>query len=122
MRWRTASGSGVFEGDRSQAFNVFNTHGITPESVDDGERRLLCNGFWGISRHVNYLGEVLMATGLALALGWPWVLGPWLYPLYYIALLGTRERDDDQRCAEKYGELWDRYRARVRWRIVPGVY
>ncbi len=63
-----------------------------------------------------------MATGLALALGWPMLVGPWLYVLYYVLLLGFRERDDDRRCAEKYGALWERYRAAVRWRIVPGVY
>ena len=99
---------------------------FAPETVSDGERRLLCSGFWGISRHVNYLGEILMASGIALALGHSplaplgWV--PWLYPLYYVALLFPRERDDDRRCAAKYGELWDRYRARVPKRIIPGLY
>ena len=91
-------------------------------SISDGRRRLLCGGFWGVSRHVNYLGEVLMATGLALALGRPSELGPWLYPLYYLLLLVPRERDDDRRCAAKYGELWERYRERVPWRIVPRLY
>ena len=71
------------------------------------------------SRHVNYLGEILMACGLALALGWPLMIGPWLYPLYYVALLFPRERDDDRRCAEKYGHLWEQYREKVPWRIVP---
>jgi delta14-sterol reductase len=71
---------------------------------------------------VNYLGEVLMASGLALSLGWPLMIGPWLYPLYYVLLLGTRERDDDRRCAEKYGAVWEEYRKRVPWRIVPGIY
>jgi delta14-sterol reductase len=83
---------------------------------------LLCSGFWGVSRHVNYLGEILMATGLTLALGDPADPIPWLYPLYYLVLLLPRERDDDRRCAAKYGELWDEYRARVPWRIIPGVY
>jgi delta14-sterol reductase len=96
--------------------------GVKPEALGDGDLRVLCNGFWGVSRHVNYLGEVLMASGLALSLGWPLAIGPWLYPLYYVALLGTRERDDDQRCAEKYGGLWTAYRERVPWRIVPKVY
>ncbi len=63
-----------------------------------------------------------MATGLALVLGWPWALGPWLYPLYYVALLVPREHDDDRRCASKYGRLWQQYRERVPWRIVPQVY
>ena len=63
-----------------------------------------------------------MASGLALALGHascPW---PWLYPLYYVVLLFPRERDDDRRCAAKYGELWTQYSERVRYRIIPGVY
>ena len=68
------------------------------------------------------LGEVLMASGLALSLGWPLALGPWLYPLYYVVLLVARERDDDRRCAEKYGPLWAHYRQRVPWRIVPRIY
>ena len=95
---------------------------IAPDAISDGERQILANGFWGVSRHVNYLGEILMACSLALVLGWPALLGPWLYPLYYVLLLGARERDDDKRCAEKYGPLWEEYRKRVRWRIVPGVY
>ena len=96
--------------------------GIRPHAIGDGERRLLASGFWGVSRHVNYLGEILMATGLALALGRPSTIGPWLYPLYYVALLLPRERDDDRRCAAKYGPLWERYRKQVPWRIVPGIY
>lgn len=95
---------------------------IEPETLGDGDRVVLCSGFWGVSRHVNYLGEVLMASGLALSLGWPTVIFPWLYPLYYVVLLGTRERDDDRRCAEKYGAVWEEYRRRVPWRIIPGVY
>ena len=93
---------------------------LAPRALEEGQRRILVGGFWGIARHVNYLGEVLMASGLALSL-WP-ALGPWSYPLYYVLLLVPRERDDDRRCAEKYGALWDRYRALVPWRIVPRVY
>ena len=96
--------------------------GFAPRVLSDGRRQVLCGGFWGVSRHVNYLGEILMATGLALSLGRPELLAPWLYVVYYVLLLGFRERDDDRRCAEKYGALWDAYRATVPWRIVPRVY
>ncbi len=95
---------------------------FAPQVVRDDSRALLCSGFWGVSRHVNYLGEMLMATGLALVLGWPAAIGPWLYPLYYVLLLVPRERDDHRRCADKYGPLWDEYCRKVRFRIVPGVY
>ncbi len=93
--------------------------GIAPEAL---EGRVLVNGFWGLSRHVNYLGEILMATGLTLALGYPLSWAPWLYPLYYVALLFPRQAADDRRCAEKYGPLWAEYARRVPWRIIPRVY
>lgn len=96
--------------------------GIAPEVLTDGEHKLLVNGFWGVSRHVNYLGEFLMAIGLTLALGYPGHIAPWLYPLYYVALLVPRQIDDDRRCAEKYKALWAAYVKRVPYRIVPGVY
>ena len=120
--WSFARGANMqkftFKRDPEAAFLGF----MKPRVVSDGERRLLCSGFWGISRHVNYLGEILMATGLALSLGYPSSPWPWLYPLYYVALLFPRERDDDRRCAAKYGELWERYKAEVPRRIVPFVY
>lgn len=95
---------------------------IAPEVVTDGQKRLLVSGFWRVSRHVNYLGEILMATGLTLALGHPEQLLTWLYPIYYVALLFPRQADDDRRCAAKYGALWTEYVKRVPYRIVPGVY
>jgi delta14-sterol reductase len=63
-----------------------------------------------------------MAVGLTLALGHPGTFWPWLYPLYYVALLVPRQLDDDRRCAAKYGALWEEYRRTVRWRIVPFLY
>jgi delta14-sterol reductase len=95
---------------------------LKPRTITDGTRTLLCSGFWGVARHINYLGEILMATGLTLALGWPLALAAWLYPLYYLALLLPRERDDERRCAAKYGELWREYERRVPNRIIPGLY
>ena len=95
---------------------------IKPQRLSNGKQQLLYSGFWGVSRHVNYLGEILMAIGLTLVLGWPFEFAPWLYPLYYIALLVPRQIQDDKRCTEKYGELWQKYCERVPWRIVPKVY
>jgi len=119
--WSLARGANmqkyVFKRDPTARFL-----GIAPEALVDGEHRLLVSGFWGVARHVNYLGEVLMASGLALSLGYPTHIGPWLYPLYYVALLVPRQIDDDRRCRAKYGPLWDAYRARVRWRIAPGLF
>ncbi len=95
---------------------------LAPRALEGGGRRVLVGGFWGLSRHINYLGELLMATGLTLSLGYPGSIWPWLYPSYYVALLVPRQLDDDRRCAAKYGALWDEYTRTVRWRIVPWLY
>ena len=95
---------------------------LRPVSIDGDGKRVLCGGFWGLSRHINYLGEILMAVGLTLCLGYPGAIIPWLYPLYYIVLLLPRQHDDDKRCAAKYGALWQEYCRRVPYRIVPWVY
>lgn len=95
---------------------------LKPEVVAAGDKALLVNGWWGISRHVNYLGEILMAVGLALVLGYPGVWLIWLYPAFYVFLLFARERADERRCAAKYGELWAEYEGRVPKRIIPWVY
>jgi len=96
--------------------------GIVPETITDGNRTLLVNGFWKWSRHINYLGEILMAAGIVMSAGHPSIPWPWLYPIYYIALLTTRQLDDDKRCAVKYGTLWEQYVKKVPYRIVPFVY
>lgn len=120
--WTLARGANmqkfVFKRNPQQTFLGL----IEPRVITDGERSVLCSGFWGVSRHINYLGEVLMASGLTLALGYPGVLVAWLYPLYYVILLSTRQIDDDKRCRIKYGELWEEYEKRVRWRIIPGIW
>jgi protein-S-isoprenylcysteine O-methyltransferase Ste14 len=96
--------------------------GIKPETISDGRHSLLVNGFWGLSQHINYLGEILEGCGIALAAGYPALWCVWLYPLYYIGLLFTRQMDDNKICKAKYGELWDKYTKKVKYRIVPFIY
>ncbi len=95
---------------------------IEPGIMTDGEKTILVNGWWGLSRHVNYLGEVLMGVGIALAAGYPGVWWVWLYPLYYIALLFPRQHADDKICHAKYGKLWEDYMEKVPRRIIPFIY
>jgi len=95
---------------------------IRPEALSDGNHTLLVNGFWGASRHINYLGETIQATTIALAVGYFGVWEVWLYPLYYVALFLSRQADDDRVCRAKYGRLWDEYTAKVKYRIIPGLY
>ena len=92
------------------------------EAVTDGKRSLLVSGYWSKSRHINYMGEIIQAIAVALAAGYPGILGVWLYPAYYIALMFTRQVDDDIICKAKYGDLWDTYKKKVKYRIIPFIY
>lgn len=96
--------------------------GMVPKTITDGNNTLLVGGFWSMSRHINYLGEIGMAVGIVLCTGHPQIIWPWLYPLYYVALLGTRQLADNKRCAMKYGPLWEQYEKKVPYRIIPFIY
>ena len=95
---------------------------IEPQAISDGNNRLLVNGFWGASRHINYLGEIIQAVAIALAPGYFAIWMVWLYPIYYIGRFLSRQIDDYAICQAKYGDLWDEYTAKVKYRIVPGLY
>lgn len=101
---------------------------------------LLASGWWGRSRHINYLGDWLMSIAWCLPCGslalsaaslvrtltcthagfaTPIV---YFYPIYFAILLIHRERRDDHKCREKYGKDWEKYCQLVPYRIVPFVY
>lgn len=82
---------------------------------------LLVSGWWGLSRHMNYFGDLLMALAWCLPAGFEHPL-PYFYMVYFTILLVHRERRDHAACRAKYGDDWEAYCARVRWRIIPGVY
>ena len=95
---------------------------MRPTTITDGNKTILCGGFWGASRHMNYFGEILLALGMALALGHFTNAWTWVYFVYLTIFFVVRERIDDGRCAEKYGDLWTQYRAKTPYRLVPGIY
>jgi protein-S-isoprenylcysteine O-methyltransferase Ste14 len=74
-----------------------------------------------MSRHANYLGDLMMALAMCLPCGVSYVV-PFFYFIYFAPLLIDRERRDHAACAEKYGRDWEEYCRRVPWRIVPRVY
>jgi Delta14-sterol reductase len=82
---------------------------------------LLTSGWWGIARHMNYLGDLMMGLAWCLTCGFGSVL-PYFYIIYFTVLLVHRERRDDALCSAKYGADWEAYQRKARWRILPGVY
>lgn len=108
--------------------------------------KLLTSGWWGTARHINYLGDWIMAwsyclpTGIAgyliehssplatktnvvqgEARGWGMAI-TYFYVVYFAILLIHREMRDEEKCARKYGKNWEVYKKRVPWRILPGIY
>ncbi|MES1916031.1 MAG: hypothetical protein MHM6MM_007891 [Cercozoa sp. M6MM] len=82
--------------------------------------KLLLSGYWGIARHMNYTGDILMALGMSLPAG-PCLLA-YFYPIYFTMLLLHREARDNEHCREKYGKDWDKYCELVPYRMIPYVY
>lgn len=83
--------------------------------------KLLVSGWWGIARHVNYLGDWIMAWAWCLPTGFATPI-TYFYVVYFAVLLIHRDRRDEDKCVAKYGEDWEKYRKLVPWRILPGVY
>ena len=101
--------------------------------------KLLVSGWWGAARHINYLGDWIMAWSYCLptavagyvidqdgvaqgeAKGWG-MLFTYFYILYFAILLIHREMRDEEKCLRKYGRDWEEYKKRVPYRLIPYVY
>uniref|UniRef100_A0AAY5KRZ4 Delta(14)-sterol reductase TM7SF2 n=1 Tax=Esox lucius TaxID=8010 RepID=A0AAY5KRZ4_ESOLU len=84
-------------------------------------KRLLVSGWWGLVRHPNYLGDLLMALAWSLPCGFHHLL-PYFYVVYFTVLLIHREARDERHCRAKYGVAWDTYCRHVPYRILPYIY
>lgn len=88
-----------------------------PETI---EGRLLVSGLWGVVRKPNYVGDWLIAISFSLPCGFSYLF-PFLYPIYLITLNIHRAIRDDEKCSEKYKELWKKYRQRVPYYFFPKI-
>ncbi|KAJ6666839.1 hypothetical protein lerEdw1_018841 [Lerista edwardsae] len=84
-------------------------------------KNLLASGWWGLVRHPNYLGDLIMALAWSLPCGLNHLL-PHFYIIYFIILLIHREARDEHQCKKKYGLAWEKYCQRVPYRIFPYIY
>lgn len=83
--------------------------------------KLITSGWWGRSRHPNYLGDLLMAVAWSMTTGFSTPL-TYFYPAYFLVLLVHRQMRDDENCSKKYGKDWRKYQEIVPWRIIPYIY
>jgi len=90
-----------------------------------GGRKLLISGWWGIVRHPNFLGEILIQ--------WAWVLPAvctagkvdllvYYLPIFTTLVLLIRCRQQNARNRKKYGNAWQTYCERVPKNLIPKVY
>lgn len=151
----TAVGYSIFRGANNQK-NRFRTNPDDPHlkhikyiETASGSK-LMTSGWWGLARHINYLGDWIMSWAYCLPTGiagytiietispstgtlqkqavqtpevraWGMFV-TYFYMLYFGILLIHREMRDEEKCKKKYGADWDRYTSMVRSRIIPGIY
>lgn len=80
--------------------------------------KLLVDGWWKLSQHINYFGDWLI--------GWSWCLPTgaqtpftYFYVIYFATLLVHRQTRDEAKCRAKYGKAWEEYEKQVPYKIVP---
>ncbi|KAF3403691.1 hypothetical protein F1880_009567 [Penicillium rolfsii] len=110
------------------------TVGITVETVSELQRRsfkkdpsgrgvgkVYTGGLFQFARHINYGGYTIWkaATGLA-ASGWGWGGLTLLWLLAEFRRRGIPALDTY--CEKRYGEEWDQFKRRTRWKMIPFFY
>lgn len=83
--------------------------------------KLLIEGWWGVSQHINYFGDILIALSWCLPTCFNTPL-TYFYVFYFTSLLLHRQIRDEEKCREKYGESWEEYERIVKYKIVPYIY
>jgi 7-dehydrocholesterol reductase len=83
--------------------------------------KLLTSGFWKLSKHFNYVGDLMMCCGFCFSCGFDHIFG-YHYLIYMSILLFHRSHRDDVKCSEKYGNAWKEYHRQVPYYIFPYIY
>ncbi|EGG14669.1 erg4/erg24 family protein [Cavenderia fasciculata] len=83
--------------------------------------KLLVSGFWGVCRHLNYTGDIILSWAWCLPCGFDSV-APYFYGLYFTTLDLHRCHRDHRACLEKYGDDWKEYCRRVPYVFIPRVF
>ena len=92
--------------------------------MKDGKERdskLLLGGFWGMSRHMNYVFEILLTLCWCIV-GITMGVIPMLYFIFIVILLTHRIFRDEDKCKAKYGEYWNQYCEKVPYRLIPKIF
>eukprot|EP00762_Andalucia_godoyi_P005640 ANDGO_06420.mRNA.1 7-dehydrocholesterol reductase len=119
---RSSNGRCTIWGNPAECIRATYTITLPNGAEESRESLLICSGWWGVARHVHYLFEILAALSWSATAGFQYGLWPYLYVLFLTGLLVHRLLRDEERCASKYGDAWEKYKARVQYYIVPYVF
>jgi len=83
--------------------------------------KLLISGYWGLSRHFNYVAELSAALLWAPPVQTEHIL-PYAYFIFLVILLVHRAYRDETRCSKKYGKSYEEYKKKVPYLLIPYVF
>jgi 7-dehydrocholesterol reductase len=117
FRFRETNGNTTIWGKKPQWIAAKYTTGDGKEH----NSTLLVSGFWGISRHFNYVPEIATALFWSLPALYEHIL-PYIYVMFLSGLLLHRTWRDEERCSKKYGRYYEEYKRKVPYSLLPYVY
>jgi delta24(24(1))-sterol reductase len=86
---------------------------------EDG-KELFVDGWWKYGRKIHYTADLTMAFLWGLS-GAKLAFIPFYYFTFFLSFLTHRAKRDEDKCAKKYGALWDKYLKLVPYRFIPYV-
>jgi len=108
---------------RTKGWKNYPVDDVIKPMTSDPERAYYCGGWWGFSRHPNYLGEIMTSFGWSLLAGFTHPL-IWFYPIFLVSILVPRIERLEERSKLKFENVdeWRKYERRVPYKVVPYLY
>jgi protein-S-isoprenylcysteine O-methyltransferase Ste14 len=96
-------------------------HRIHKQAHEKSQRieGIVATGFFGKIRHPMYLSLIIMFLGLAIGWGILWMFAPAVFFSAVTVLIAIKE---EEFLLKKFGNQYEEYLHRVRWRMIPRVF
>lgn len=117
--WVIVFGDVLVAGGLYLTFVVLQQNSFAASTIETMQgQAVISTGLYGLVRHPMYLGALIMCIGIPLALGSYWGL---LIVVVVIPVLVLRIGDEEKMLIDEL-KGYDDYRARVRSRLIPGIW